>query len=110
MSKRDEFGATIRRLDRAEKKSAAANKENERLRAEVRSLRFKNYTLQRYLDDPASQSGYFHRYEVLHEAVLMARDMLTPVLNGLPVDQPTTLEPPRPPDWARIEFEQKGRP
>lgn len=102
--------ALIARRDRAEKKAAAANRENEKLRAEVRQLRLKNYTLQRFLDDPSSQSGYLRRYEALYEAVSMARDMLAPVLNGLPMEKPTTLEPPRPPEWARVEFERKGRP
>lgn len=96
--------------DRAEKKAAAANDENVRLRAEVRKLRMKNYTLQRFLDDPSMQSGYKQRYENLYEAVKMARDMLSPVLNGLPDEAPKTLEPPHPPQWARVEFEAKGRP
>lgn len=93
-----------KRRDRAEKKAAAANKENDRLRAEIRQMRLKNFTLQRYLDDPASQSGYLRRYEALYEAVAMARDMLNPVLNGLPPEAPKTLEPARPPMWARVRF------
>lgn len=96
--------------NRAEKKAAAANKENARLRAELRVMRHKNYTLQMYLDNPSSQSGYLKRYEALYEAVKIARDMLDPVLNGLPVEPPTTLEAPRPPLWARVAFEKKGRP
>ncbi len=96
--------------ERAEKKAAAANKENARLRAEIRAMRHKNYTLQMYLDNPSSQSGYLKRYEALYEAVKVARDMLDPVLNGLPVETPATLEAPRPPVWARVQFEKKGRP
>lgn len=87
--------------ERYRKKAAAANDENARLRAEIRSLRHANFMLQRYVDNPASQAGYKRRYEQLAESVRMAKDILTTELNGLPVEEPKTLEEWRAPAWAR---------
>jgi hypothetical protein len=85
----------------AQKRAAAANDENARLRAEIRSLRHANFMLQRYIDNPGSQAGYKRRYEELLASVHMAKDILVTELNGLPQQPPTTLEEWRPPAWAR---------
>lgn len=88
-------------LRRAQKRSSAANTENARLRAEIRSLRQSNFMLQRYVDSPSSQAGYKRRYEALLESVHMAKDILLTELNGLPPAPPQTIEDWQPPKWAR---------
>lgn len=89
-----------RRIDRVEKKAAAANRENEALRAEVRKLRHANFILQRNLEGlPAS--GYKVRYEKLVETIGIIREMARADVNGIPDGAPKTLEPWLGPAWAR---------
>lgn len=78
------------RIKREGRKSAAANRENEALRAEVRKVRFQKQIEQR----DAVNGGYVQRYERVMETFGMIRDLLdTTVLHGLPVPVSTTLEP-----------------
>lgn len=92
------------RTDFERRKSAAANRENEALRAEIRKLRNANFTLQHYVDSPASQMGYKRRYEELLEAVTHVKDLLNVVGNGLVKEPPVTMEPPTVPTWSRVDF------
>jgi chromosome segregation ATPase len=85
----------------AQRRAAAANDENARLRSEIRRLRHANFMLQRYADSPGSQAGYKRRYEELLASVHMAKDILVTELNGLPLQEPTTIEDWKPPKWAR---------
>lgn len=90
----------------AQRRAAAANTENEKLRAEIRKLRQQNFALQRYIDNPGDQAAYKRRYHELLEAVQMVKDLLKVVGNGLEPEPPTTLEPPRVPVWARVQFKK----
>lgn len=95
------LAATERQRDRAEKKAAAANRENEALRREIRTMRVANYTLNRSLD-PGIQRGYIRRYEAAHEALMLIAEIIrTTPANGLEPPAPKSLEPWRGPHWAR---------
>lgn len=102
----EQLAVAKRQRTQAQKKAAAANKENEALRQEARRLRQKNYTLQQYIDNPRWQVGYRRRYYELREAVAMAKDLLAVIGNGLEVEVPVTLEPPRVPEWARVQHKK----
>lgn len=90
-----------RRLRAEHKKSAATNRENERLRKEIRTMRVANYTLNRSLD-PGIQQGYIRRYEAAREALSLISEIISTTQgHGLEVGPPTTLEPWLGPHWAR---------
>lgn len=89
------------RAEREHQRVAAANRENAALRQQIRELRQANFMLQRYIDSPSSQAGYKRRYEQLLASVHMAKDILVTELNGLPVEEPKTMEDWKPPKWAR---------
>lgn len=92
--------AAVRRLDRSDKKAAAANKECEALRREVRTMRHANFILQHNIDaTPAA--GYKVRYEKVVEALQIIREVAAVEANGIPHETPTTLEPWLGPHWAR---------
>lgn len=95
-----ELDAAIKARDRAERKAAAANRENEALRAEVRKLRHANFIL-RGNYNALPDAGYKVRYEKAAEAIRIAREVLIADVTGIPEAAPTTLEPWLGPDWAR---------
>ncbi len=82
----------LKRIEREQKKSAAANKENAALRVEARKLRHANFLLKNNLDR-MHENTYVHRYDVLAEAVRVAREALSVEVNGLPEETSKTLEP-----------------
>ena len=86
----------------ARDKAAAANRENDRLREEIRTLRLANFALQQYIDNPKSGLSYKRRYEQLLQVARQARDLLAGDRHtGLPEEEPKTLEKFSPPQWAR---------
>lgn len=91
-----------RQVERAEKKSAAANRENEALRREVRRLRHENFALRHNLEG-LEASGYKVRFEKLVTQIGMIRELATTEVTGLPYDGPKTLEPWKAPGWAKKE-------
>jgi hypothetical protein len=94
MSERDD-----KRLERAEKKAAAANLECESLRREVAKLRHANYILQsNFANNP---DNYHNRYDKLAECMQMIRQLAATEVNGLPVATPKSLQPWLGPSWAR---------
>ena len=94
-----------RARDRAERKAAAANRENEALRAEVRKLRHANFILQGNLEAQPS-AGYKARYHKVAESIRIAREVLTAEVTGIPEEPPVTLEPWLGPRWARVKTEE----
>lgn len=102
----DERKTTLRQQrDRAEKKAAAANIENEALRRDIRALRLANFILQRNLEGQQS-AGYKQRFEKLTETIGLIRELARADVNGLPESFPSTLEPWVPPSWAEREVKR----
>lgn len=95
------------RIERAEKKAAAANTENEALRREVRTLRYSNFILSRNAEN-STEGNYRNRYEKLEEAMKIIRELARTEVNGIPYTPPQTLEPWSVPYWARDKATEKG--
>jgi hypothetical protein len=96
----DLLRSTQLRLEREYKKSAAANKECEALRREVRKLRMSNFILKSNAEN-TTEGNYRTRYEKLEESMQIIRAVLRESVNGIPEQPPKTLEPWLGPSWAR---------
>ena len=106
MNPSDRLSNALRRIAREEKKSAAANKENEALRSEVRTLRHANFILRRNAEN-STEGNYRTRYEKLEEVMKIVRELSLAGVNGIPNTPPKTLEPWLGPSWARSEMREQ---